>query len=110
MAGGTTSIQSARWSCSARWRRGRSEAGLRGTPDARRRLATLARGDRMLDDAPNPYRRAPAQTMRPSVAFACFVLLAGCAWRPTWAADDFFDDDAQTPSPITDRMALSPSF
>jgi hypothetical protein len=48
--------------------------------------------------------------MRPSVAFACFVLLAGSAWRPTWAADDFFDSDAQTPSPITDRFALDASF
>jgi hypothetical protein len=47
--------------------------------------------------------------MRPSVAFACFVLLAGSAWRQA-RADDFFDNDAQTPSPITDRFALSASF
>jgi hypothetical protein len=41
---------------------------------------------------------------------ACFLVFTAAALRAAQAADDFFDDDAQTPSPITDRMALSASF
>ncbi len=48
--------------------------------------------------------------MRSTVAFACSVLLAGLIWQPAHAADDFFDSDAQTPSPITDHFALRASF
>ncbi len=32
------------------------------------------------------------------------------ALQPACAADEFFDSDAQTPSPITDRFALQASF
>jgi hypothetical protein len=48
--------------------------------------------------------------MRSTVAFACPVLLAGMMWQSAHAADDFFDSDAQTPSPITDHFALRASF
>ncbi len=34
----------------------------------------------------------------------------GLALQPAQAADDFFDSDAQTPSPITDHFALRASF
>lgn len=47
--------------------------------------------------------------MRSTVAIACSVLLAGLIWQPA-RADDFFDSDAQTPSPITDHFALRASF
>jgi hypothetical protein len=48
--------------------------------------------------------------MRSTVAFACSVLLAALMWQSAHAADDFFDSDAQTPSPITDHFALRASF
>ncbi|HEV2702928.1 MAG TPA: hypothetical protein VGV09_14955 [Steroidobacteraceae bacterium] len=48
--------------------------------------------------------------MRPTVALTCSVLLAGLLWQPAQAADDFFNGDAQTPSPITDHFALRASF
>lgn len=48
--------------------------------------------------------------MRPTVAFAGAVLLAALMWQPAHAADDFFDSEAQTPSPITDHFALRASF
>jgi len=38
---------------------------------------------------------------------ACLALTA---LRPAWANDDFFDDDAQTPSPITDFFSLRASY
>jgi hypothetical protein len=38
------------------------------------------------------------------------MLLAALMWQPAHAADDFFDTDAQTPSPITDKFALRASF
>jgi hypothetical protein len=38
------------------------------------------------------------------------VLLAALAWQAAQAADEFFDSDAQTPSPITDKFALRASF
>lgn len=40
-----------------------------------------------------------------------FITLIGCAaLRPAWAADDFFDSDTLTPSPISDRFALRAGF
>jgi hypothetical protein len=48
--------------------------------------------------------------MRLTVAIACCALLAGLIGQPAHAADDFFDSDAQTPSPITDHFALQASF
>jgi hypothetical protein len=47
---------------------------------------------------------------RPAV-LACFLVFTASALQSARAADDFFfDNGAQTPSPITDRMALSASF
>jgi hypothetical protein len=48
--------------------------------------------------------------MRPSAAFACTLLLAGMMLQAAHAADDFFSDEAQTPSPITDKFALRASY
>ncbi|MGC1458881.1 MAG: hypothetical protein WA825_11430 [Steroidobacteraceae bacterium] len=48
--------------------------------------------------------------MRFKVAFASCGLLAILMWHAAHAADDFFDSDAQTPSPITDHFALRASF
>jgi hypothetical protein len=48
--------------------------------------------------------------MRSTAALTCSVLLAGLLWQPAHAADDFFDTDPQTPSPITDHFALRASF
>lgn len=48
--------------------------------------------------------------MRPSAAFACVVLMSGLLAQAAHAADDFFDSDAQTPSPITDKFSLRASF
>ena len=45
---------------------------------------------------------------RAVLAFA--LALTGLGMRPAHAADDFFDSDAQTPSPITDFFALRASF
>jgi len=50
------------------------------------------------------------RTMRTSAAFACLLLVAALSVQPVRAADDFFDGDAQTPSPITDRFSLRASF
>ncbi|HEY1899563.1 MAG TPA: hypothetical protein VGG49_07210 [Steroidobacteraceae bacterium] len=41
---------------------------------------------------------------------ALALMFSGLAWRPAHAADDFFDNDAQTPSPITDYFALRASY
>src|ERR1700722_20409828 len=42
---------------------------------------------------------------------ACFLVFTASALPSARAADDFFfDNDAQTPSPITNRMALTASF
>jgi hypothetical protein len=48
--------------------------------------------------------------MSHSAALVCALLIAGLALQPAHAADDFFESDAQTPSPITDRFALQASF
>jgi hypothetical protein len=50
------------------------------------------------------------EIMRHRAALACSLLLAGLMLQPAHAADDFFDSDAQTPSPITDRFAFRASF
>jgi hypothetical protein len=48
--------------------------------------------------------------MSHSAVLACSLLLAGVVLQPAHAADDFFQNDAQTPSPITDFFALRASF
>jgi hypothetical protein len=48
--------------------------------------------------------------MRPSAALACPLLLLGLMLQAAHAADDFFNDEAQTPSPITDKFALRASY
>jgi hypothetical protein len=53
---------------------------------------------------------ALSQNMSHSAALVCALLLAALALQPAHAADDFFESDAQTPSPITDRFALQASF
>jgi hypothetical protein len=53
---------------------------------------------------------ALSQNMSHSAALVCALLVAGVALQPAHAADDFFESDAQTPSPITDRFALQASF
>ncbi|HEY4339765.1 MAG TPA: hypothetical protein VGM97_07460 [Steroidobacteraceae bacterium] len=48
--------------------------------------------------------------MSHSAVLACSLLVAALVLQPAHAADDFFDNDAQTPSPITDHFALRASF
>ncbi|HEY6454613.1 MAG TPA: hypothetical protein VIY90_04950 [Steroidobacteraceae bacterium] len=48
--------------------------------------------------------------MSHSALRACSLLLAGLLLRPVHAADGFFENDAQTPSPISDFFALRASF
>jgi hypothetical protein len=48
--------------------------------------------------------------MSHSAILACSLLLAGVLLQPAHAADDFFESDAQTPSPITDLFAFRASF
>ena len=67
---------------------------------SRLKAATLARRSGMLDDA----------AMRSSAASACLLFLAALIVQPARAADDFFDNDVETPSPITDRFSLRASF
>jgi hypothetical protein len=65
----------------------------------------------MLDDAAGMHTAERWQIMMShSAAWAGSLLLAGLVLQPAHAADDFFDDDAQTPSPITDHFALRASF
>jgi hypothetical protein len=65
----------------------------------------------MLDDALS-LRMAERchKIMSHSAVLACSLLLAGLVLQPAHAADDFFANDAQTPSPITDLFALRASF
>jgi hypothetical protein len=61
----------------------------------------------------SPQRASSDRGTRPAwlpAVLGCTVLWAGTALRPAWAADDFFDSDAQTPSPITDHFALRASY
>jgi hypothetical protein len=48
--------------------------------------------------------------MSHSAALVRALLVAAMALQSAHAADDFFESDAQTPSPITDRFALQASF
>ena len=51
------------------------------------------------------------RAVRASAIVGCIIACLGVsAPRPAHAADDFFDDDVQTPSPISDRFALTASF
>jgi hypothetical protein len=65
----------------------------------------------MLDDALS-LRMAERchKIMSHSAVLACSLLLAGVLLQPAHAADDFFESDAQTPSPITDIFAFRASF
>jgi hypothetical protein len=65
----------------------------------------------MLDDALSLQMAERChKIMSHSAALACSLLLAGLVLQPAHAADDFFENDAQTPSPITDRFAFQASF
>ena len=65
----------------------------------------------MLDDALSLQMAERChRIMSHSALLACSLLLAGLVLQPAHAADDFFESDAQTPSPITDLFALRASF
>ncbi len=60
-----------------------------------------------------PERASPGRALcavrMPAVLTAVLIVL-GVAARSAQAADDFFDEDAQTPSPITDYFAVRASY
>jgi hypothetical protein len=65
----------------------------------------------MLDDALSlQMAERCRKIMSHSAVLACSLLFAGLVLQPAHAADDFFDNDAQTPSPITDLFAFRASF
>ena len=65
----------------------------------------------MLDDALSlQMAQRCHKIMSHSAVLACSLLLAGLLLQPAYAADDFFENDAQTPSPITDLFALRASY
>jgi hypothetical protein len=97
-------------------------------PAKRLQAATLARHGCILDDAhdfsdggalsetmsQSPQRTSGGRAkraVRASAILGCaMACIGGTALRPVHAADDFFDGNAQTPSPISDRFALTASF